>query len=352
MDDFARSLLAWFDVHGRRDLPWQRDRTPYRVWVSEIMLQQTQVATVIPYFERFLARFPSVATLSAAGLDDVLQLWTGLGYYARARNLHRAAGIIMRDHGGRMPLEAKALEALPGIGRSTAAAIVAQATGARAAILDGNVKRVLARVHAVAGYPGEARVLARLWDFAEEHTPSERVADYTQAIMDLGATLCTRTRPGCERCPVAARCAARSMDNPEAFPAPKPRRRLPERVVRWFLFIDATDRCLLMQRPPTGLWGGLWSPLEHAEGTAVEQAAVAVGIAAASILSIDSEPPFRHTFSHFHLDIEPVSVRIASATSVLDRADLRWFEPDALGSVGMSAPAVRLLDKVFAGRES
>jgi A/G-specific adenine glycosylase len=351
MDDFARSVLAWFDVHGRKDLPWQRDRTPYRVWVSEIMLQQTQVATVIPYFERFLARFPSVAALASAGLDDVLQLWTGLGYYARARNLHRAAGIIVRDHQGEMPVDTAALEALPGIGRSTAAAIVAQATDRRATILDGNVKRVLARVHAVAGHSGEARFLARLWDLAEEHTPNERVADYTQAIMDLGATLCTRSRPGCERCPVAARCVARGMENPQAFPAPKPRRRLPERAVRWFLFIDAADRCLLMQRPPTGLWGGLWSPLEYAEGTAVEQAALAAGVGAASILSIDLEPPFRHTFSHFHLDIEPVSVRIASATSVLDRADLRWFEPAALGSVGMSAPAVRLLEQLFVGRE-
>jgi A/G-specific adenine glycosylase len=351
MDAFAQSLLAWFDVHGRRDMPWQRDRTPYRVWVSEIMLQQTQVATVVPYYDRFLARFPSIAALAVATLDDVLQHWTGLGYYARARNLHRTAEMVMRDHRGELPLDTSALEALPGIGRSTAAAIVAQSTGARAAILDGNVKRVLARVHAVAGYPGEARVLARLWELAEEHTPTERVADYTQAIMDLGATLCTRSRPACERCPVAETCVARAMGQPDAFPAPKPRRQLPERAVCWFLFIDADDRCLLMQRPPSGLWGGLWSPVEYSEGMAVEEAAFASGIAVGSILSIDSEPRFRHTFSHFHLDIQPVLVRIASAAVVLDRADLRWFEPGAWGSVGLSAPAARLLDKCFVGRE-
>ena len=186
---FARRLLAWWDVHGRKDLPWQRDRTPYRVWVSEIMLQQTRASTVVPYFERFVRRFPDVAALAAAELDEVLHVWSGLGYYARARNLHRAAGIIVREHGGVIPDSAEAVEALPGVGRSTAAAIVSQGYGRRSAILDANVKRVLARRHRVAGPVSSTSTLAELWRLAESHTPAERVADYTQAVMDLGATV-------------------------------------------------------------------------------------------------------------------------------------------------------------------
>ncbi|MGA0839607.1 MAG: A/G-specific adenine glycosylase [Pseudomonadales bacterium] len=349
MDGFARSLLAWFDVHGRKDLPWQKDRTPYRVWISETMLQQTQVATVIPYFDRFMFSFPTVESLAAAPLDDVLHHWTGLGYYARARNLHRAAGIVVRDHQGDIPLDTAALEALPGIGRSTAAAIVALSTNTKATILDGNVKRVLARLHAVEGYPGETRVAARLWALAEGHTPLERVADYTQAIMDLGAMLCTRSKPDCERCPVAANCLGRATGNPRAFPSPKPRRALPVRAVRWFIFIHA-DRYLLVQRPMEGLWGGLWSPIECPADTPVEQAALLGGIAPTALLASEFEPAFRHSFTHFHLDIEPVAVRIARAPAVLDRAGLDWFAPEDRSSIGLPAPAVRVLAKLDAHR--
>ncbi|HKL64205.1 MAG TPA: A/G-specific adenine glycosylase, partial [Woeseiaceae bacterium] len=199
MTPFAERLLAWYDRHGRHDLPWQRDPVPYRVWVSEIMLQQTRVTTVIPYFERFVERFPTVEDLAAAPADDVLALWSGLGYYARARNLHRAAGRIVAEHGGEFPCHREALESLPGIGRSTAGAILALSFGERHPILDGNAKRVLARYHAVDGWPGRTAVAKELWELAERHTPSQRVADYTQAIMDLGATLCTRGRPACER---------------------------------------------------------------------------------------------------------------------------------------------------------
>src|SRR5690606_6541720 len=207
-DDFAQRVLVWFDQHGRKHLPWQQGITPYRVWLSEIMLQQTQVATVIPYFERFIARFPDVQSLAAAPIDDVLHLWTGLGYYARARNLHRCAQTIVRDYGGEFPASVAALSELPGIGRSTAGALASIAHQQRAAILDGNVKRVLARHHAIDGWPGTTQTLSQLWQFAEQHTPDKRSDHYTQAMMDLGATVCTRSKPACDHCPVADSCIA------------------------------------------------------------------------------------------------------------------------------------------------
>ena len=222
---FARRLLAWWDTHGRKNLPWQRERTPYRVWISEIMLQQTQVGTVVPYFERFMTRFPTVETLARADLDEVLHLWSGLGYYARARNLHRAAGLVVRNHGGVFPDTVEAIRTLPGIGRSTAAAIVAQSHGRRAAILDANVKRVLARRHRVAGAVSSSATLDELWRLAESQTPAERVADYTQAIMDLGATVCRRTRPRCPDCPVRADCQGHATGDPERYPEKAPRRK-------------------------------------------------------------------------------------------------------------------------------
>nr|WP_228141581.1 A/G-specific adenine glycosylase [Marinobacter sp. X15-166B] len=223
--DVASRLLNWYDQHGRKQLPWHQDRNAYRVWVSEIMLQQTQVATVIPYFEAFMARFPDVHALATAPEDDVLSHWSGLGYYARARNLHKSAQRVVRDHGGEFPADQQALEALPGIGRSTAAAILAQAFQIRAAILDGNVKRVLARYHAVPGWPGQSRVLNQLWVHAETHTPTARVRDYTQAIMDLGALVCTRTRPACTRCPLARDCEANRLQATTLFPGARPKKR-------------------------------------------------------------------------------------------------------------------------------
>ena len=247
---FARALLAWFDRHGRHDLPWQRDATPYRVWVSEIMLQQTRVAAVIPYFERFMARFPDVDALAGAELDEVLGLWSGLGYYARGRNLHAAARAVRANHGGRFPDTFEALVALPGVGRSTAGAILALAFGRRYPILDGNAKRVLARYHAVAGWPGEPRVGERLWAFAERHTPRRRVGDYTQAIMDLGATLCTRTRPTCLLCPLADGCRAHARGDPAGFPAPRPKRAYPTREKLLVVMRDAGGRVLVERRPP------------------------------------------------------------------------------------------------------
>ncbi|HET8551115.1 MAG TPA: A/G-specific adenine glycosylase, partial [Gammaproteobacteria bacterium] len=263
--DFAPRLLAWFASHGRHALPWQREPTPYRVWVSEIMLQQTQVATVIPYFKRFMARFPDLATLAAAPLDDVLALWSGLGYYARARNLHRAAQSAVAEYGGELPASLDELMAFPGIGRSTAGAILSLSRGQRHPILDGNVKRVLARFHAIAGWPGDKRVADRLWEFAESHTPVADCAAYTQAIMDFGATVCTRRNPACDICPMSANCEAYALGRQHDFPAPRARRGYPERNVR-VLVIEAEGAVLLEKRPPTGIWGGLWSLPELPEG--------------------------------------------------------------------------------------
>ena len=253
---FQSRLLGWFDRHGRKTLPWQHDKTPYRVWVSEIMLQQTQVATVIPYFERFMARFPSVAYLADAKQDEVLHLWTGLGYYARARNLHSAAQVVMAEHGGEFPVQSlDAMAALPGIGLSTAGAIISISTGRRAVILDGNVKRVLTRLHGVQGWPGRTAVHRELWRLAERYTPSERLPDYSQAMMDLGATLCTRSKPGCLICPFADVCIAHARGEEWRFPEAKPKKTLPERHTRMLLLCGDDGHVLLEQRPPSGLWG-------------------------------------------------------------------------------------------------
>ncbi|MBS0396359.1 MAG: A/G-specific adenine glycosylase, partial [Proteobacteria bacterium] len=232
---FATRLLAWYERHGRHDLPWQRDRSPYRVWVSEVMLQQTQVATVIPYYERFMGRFPDVAALAAAPLDEVLHHWSGLGYYARARHLHRAAACLVAEHGGELPASVEALTALPGIGRSTAGAILALARDERHPILDGNVKRVLARWFGIEGFPGQPRVAALLWELSERVTPSRRAADYTQAVMDLGATLCTRSRPRCSECPVGADCVAQATGRVASLPVPRAARARPVRRVAWLV---------------------------------------------------------------------------------------------------------------------
>jgi A/G-specific adenine glycosylase len=342
---FADRVLAWFDVHGRKDLPWQHPRTPYRVWISEVMLQQTQVATVIPYFERFVARFPNVDRLARAELDDVLHLWTGLGYYARGRNLHAAASRIVGDHGSELPRSLDELISLPGIGRSTAGAILSAGHGIPAPILDGNVKRVLARYFAVAGYPGQNAVAGALWEHAEANTPTVRVADYTQAIMDLGATLCTRSKPRCLECPVADNCIARRDDSIERYPAPRPRKALPVRRARMFLVIDPDGRCLLERRPPTGLWGGLWNPPERSADCDVDSLLDEIGLERCSVIEEHDVPGFRHTFTHFHMDIEPLRVDVSAPvlSKVTDRDRFRWHGPGENEPLGLSAVAVRLL---------
>ena len=342
---FSDAVLGWFDRHGRKDLPWQRVPSPYRVWVSEIMLQQTQVATVIPYFERFVGRFPDVASLAAASLDDVLHLWSGLGYYARARHLHRAAGIVRDRFAGELPDEFKALASLPGVGRSTAGAVLSLASGQRHAILDGNVKRVLARYFAVAGWPGKAAVQARLWELAERMTPRERVGDYNQGMMDLGSGLCTRRRPACGRCPLQGGCLALAQGNPSAYPGRKPPRRPPVRSVRMLLIRDSDGAVLLEQRPPVGVWGGLWGfPEVSIETDPIAWCRDQIN---AEVESGRTLPARRHTFSHFLLDIHPQELLLSgTGCYVLEGTSHVWYKPERPDVRGLAAPVSRLIEEL------
>jgi len=341
-DAFARALLDWHAESGRHDLPWQVDRSLYRCWVSEIMLQQTQVGTVVPYFQRFMQRFPGISELAAAPLDEVLHHWSGLGYYARARNLHEAAHIVMRDHDGRFPETLDEVRALPGIGRSTAGAILAQALGQRHPILDGNVKRVLARLHAVPGWPGRSAVEKRLWALAEHHAPATRSADYTQAIMDLGATVCRRGRPLCERCPVASLCAARAAGRQAEFPAPRPRRARPLRHARMLLLSDAQGAVLLERRPPRGVWGGLWCPPELGEASPAEWARTMLGT---RVHDLPPLPPVRHGFTHFELEIAPLRAQLAERTdAVMEPGRWVWYNAGSPAKLGLAAIVSRLID--------
>lgn len=340
---FSNAVLAWYDQHGRKHLPWQQDISPYRVWLSEIMLQQTQVTTVIPYFERFIARFPDVHRLAAAPLDDVLHLWTGLGYYARARNLHRCAAEIVHRYGGEFPGTVEALSELPGIGRSTAGAIVSIAFKKRAAILDGNVKRVLARHQAIGGWPGETATLKQLWELAERFTPTRRANHYTQAMMDLGATLCTRSRPGCERCPVQFGCVAYGEGRVLDYPGKKARKPLPEKSVQLLMLRNPAGDILLEQRPATGIWGGLWSFPELA--TDVDAKTWAAGIYG-EVATCEIRDSWRHTFSHYHLDITPVLIQLKKTPLLLAEKPLCWFNPLAPDALGLAAPVKKLLDRI------
>jgi A/G-specific adenine glycosylase len=346
-DRLAPALLAWFDGHGRKDLPWQRDRTPYRVWVSEIMLQQTRVAVVIPYFHRFMGRFPTVAALAQAAEDEVLHLWSGLGYYARARNLHRAARKIVAEHGGDFPTVLHQVQALPGVGPSTAGAILSLALGQRHPVLDGNVKRVLARCFAVAGWSGQASVLNRLWELADACTPAERVAAYNQGMMDLGATVCTRGGPACRLCPLAFGCAARARGEPAAFPEPKPQKTLPRRETRMLVVVSPAGEVLLERRPPTGVWGGLWSLPECSPPALPEDwCRERLG---ADPHRVEKLRGRRHTFSHFHLDIHPLRVELASEPrAIAEGNQLLWYDPRRPSPVGLAAPIARILGEVTA----
>ena len=343
---YAPALLAWFDVHGRHDLPWQHPRTPYRVWLSEIMLQQTQVRVVMPYFERFAAALPDVRALAAAPLDDVLALWSGLGYYARARNLHAAAKLCVQRHGGDLPRDPEALVALPGIGRSTAGAILAQAWGDRFAILDGNVKRVLCRVFGIEGWPGLPAVEKRLWRIAEDLLPDARLADYTQAQMDFGATLCTRHDPACVLCPLQRDCSALREGRVAELPTPKPGKPLPERHALALLLRDSRGRVLLQRRPPVGIWAALWSLPEAPDHTSARtwfETHMAGDYDALRPLE-----PIAHGFSHYRLQLQPLRLEGAALRMrVADDGDLRWVEATELGALGIPAPIRKLLQTVL-----
>ena len=342
---FAQTLLEWHRHHGRHDLPWQGTCDPYPIWVSEIMLQQTQVTTVIPYYRQFMQRFPTVTALAAATQDELLDCWTGLGYYARARNLHRAARRVVDERAGCFPEQFDEVLDLPGIGRSTAGAILAFAFGQRHAILDGNVKRVLARCFAVAGYPGDTAVARELWALSERCTPRQDVPSYTQAIMDLGSTVCTRRNPQCGRCPLASRCQAHARQETDRYPGSRPKRKRPLRHVTMIL-VRNTDGCVLLeQRPAEGIWGGLWSfPECPAEETAAAFCRRYLGTA----VTVDQPwPALRHGFTHFELSIQPQPVRYAGQDDkVLHGAERIWYKPGSAPARGLAAPVRKLLDNL------
>lgn len=334
-------MAAWQVKHGRHDLPWQGTRDPYLIWISEIMLQQTQVSTVIPYYRRFIARFPDVARLARAPLDDVLKHWSGLGYYSRARNLHGAARAICAQHGGRFPASLEDVVSLPGIGRSTAAAITVFAYGARQPILDGNVKRVLARVCGIAGYPGDKRVADELWRAAERALPRGRIEAYTQGLMDLGATICLRRRPRCDVCPVSGHCIALREQRIDELPAPRPRKALPHRNTV-MLVLEHRGELLLERRPAPGIWGGLWCFPELGPG---EDAATACARRfGAKVVAGSRMPDIEHGFTHFSLTISPQRLEVRSVTPHAGETGHAWLRVDEAKGAAIPAPVRRILD--------
>jgi A/G-specific adenine glycosylase len=340
---FSQRILVWFDKHGRKTLPWQLQKTPYKVWISEVMLQQTQVKTVIPFFNRFMASFPTVYELANAPLDDVLHHWTGLGYYARARNLHKAAKHLVEHHSAEFPHTVEEVMQLPGIGRSTAGAILSLSRDIVAPILDGNVKRVLTRHGMIEGWPGKKTVENALWDIAEKYTPEQQVASYNQAMMDLGATICTRSKPRCEQCPVSKDCLAQRHGCQTAYPEKKPKKTLP--VKQTFMLIPKfANKILMYQRPLSGIWGGLWSFYEFESETVLIQAAKSYQYVNGDLINL---PAFRHTFSHFHLDIQPIILPLSRLPTLhVGETQTQWLDVFELEKLGFSAPAVKLLEQL------
>ncbi|RJG04986.1 A/G-specific adenine glycosylase [Noviherbaspirillum cavernae] len=351
---FSDAVIHWQKQHGRHALPWQNTRDAYRIWLSEIMLQQTQVAAVIPYYQRFLVRFPDVTTLADAPAEDVMAHWSGLGYYSRARNLHQCAQRVVAQHGGTFPSDPDVLADLPGIGRSTAAAISAFAYGTRAAILDGNVKRVFARVFGIDGYPGSKPIEDRLWERAVALLPDRDVEAYTQGLMDLGATLCSRGRPACGSCPLANRCAALATDRVAELPMRKPKKAVPHKQTAMLVVTDG-DRVLLEQRPDSGIWGGLLSLPEaeqlvlpepvpqHRLDEALAHAVAPFGVVA----SCEPLQPFSHVFTHFKLHVSPYRIRLAHRLELAGQMRHVWYRADRLLDAPLPAPVKKLLLAVF-----
>jgi A/G-specific adenine glycosylase len=343
---FARDVIAWQRVHGRHDLPWQNTRDAYRIWISEIMLQQTQVATVIPYFDRFMLRFPDVGRLAASMLDDVLAHWSGLGYYSRARNLHRAAQLVCERHGGRFPERLEDVAALPGIGRSTAAAIVVFAHDGCHAILDGNVKRVLARVCGIPGYPGEKRVSDALWRAAEALLPNDDLPAYTQGMMDLGATVCVRRQPLCAVCPLAVHCVARREQRVASIPAARPRKTVPHRHTT-MLIVQRGETLLFEKRPAAGIWGGLWCFPEAAIDA--DAGRVCEERLGARVAVLDRLPPVEHGFTHYTLTIVPQRVEVQALLPRVAEPHCEWMSIDEASRAGIPAPVRRILRSLAQG---
>jgi A/G-specific adenine glycosylase len=334
---FAARVVRWQRTHGRHDLPWQGTRDPYRIWLSEIMLQQTQVSAVIPYYERFLKRFPDVASLASASEDDVLQLWSGLGYYARGRNLRLAAQQIQKQKA--FPDTAEKIAQLPGIGRSTAAAIAAFAFGERSAILDGNVKRVLARRYGIEGWPGDRAVETRLWRLAEKLLPEKGIEIYTQALMDLGATVCTKSNPRCDACPVKPSCVARKKSRVADIPAARPRKALPTKRATWLLLLHK-GTVLLERRPSSGLWGGLWTFPEPASKNIEAYCRSALGC---EISNIQKLKPLAHGFSHFNLRIQPLACDVRRVAPRAEESGRMWIDLDDANGAAVPTPVRKVL---------
>ena len=345
---FADQVLNWFDKHGRKDLPWQHPITPYRVWISEIMLQQTQVTTVIPYYEKFIAHFPDVESLANASSDDVLKHWSGLGYYARARNLHKAAQQVRDEYQGNFPNTLENVIGLSGIGRSTAGAILSIAFQQKQAILDGNVKRVLARFHEVEGWYGTSSVQKKLWDLANNHLPNnvapQRFADYTQAMMDLGATLCTRSKPHCSACPLKSSCGAYTNQTTQKYPTPKPKKVTPERQAV-MLLLHQEQNIYLIRRPPTGIWGGLWCFPQFDDIDLATKWLKQQGHSRATIDSAQALPHYKHTFSHFKLTITPLLIPQDNLDTlgVMETSEELWYNINDEFDGGLATPVQDLL---------
>jgi A/G-specific adenine glycosylase len=339
---FHERLLDWYDIHGRKDLPWQHDITPYHVWLSEIMLQQTQVSTVIPYYLRFIRQYSDITDLASAKLDNILALWTGLGYYARARNLHKAANIIVRQHHAEMPFSIDELIALPGIGRSTAGAIMALAHKQNHPILDGNVKRVLTRHAAMSGWPGKKPIEQKLWKIAESLLPEKRIAHYTQAQMDLGATICKRNKPLCLQCPLHDDCKAFQLGTPELFPTSKPKKEIPTRHTHWLIAQSDNSEVLLEQRPTNGIWGGLWSFPEFDSLTNL--ASFSQEKLKVNPEEIQHQRVIRHIFTHFKLDITPYLVHSSDIYQKIDHNKIfGWYTMRDALQLGLPAPVKAFL---------
>lgn len=339
----ADKILPWYQAHGRKDLPWQRSNDAYLIWVSEIMLQQTQVTTVRPYFERFINKLPSIESLANADIDDVLSVWSGLGYYARARNLHKAAQIIVEKHDGEFPVNFDDVLALPGIGRSTAGAILAFSTNQRWPILDGNVKRVLCRFYDIEGFPGKREIENQLWQIADQNTPAKQVADYTQAIMDLGATVCVRKNPLCSQCPLQNDCLAQKAGTQNQLPTPKTKKVLPTREISMLMILDNKNQILLEKRPPLGIWGGLWSLPECEVDVDIENYCEN-NLGFTGTLKA-SPSALKHSFSHYHLKIFPQILSLKKVNAAKED-NYSWFKINKTQQLGLPKPVKSLIDQL------
>ena len=338
---FSNQLIAWHKKAGRQNLPWQSNKTPYRVWVSEIMLQQTQVKTVIPYYQRFMTHFPSVNTLANGSQETVLSLWSGLGYYSRARNLHKAAQIIQYEYEGVFPCTQEDWMKLPGIGKSTAAAILSISNKIALPILDGNVKRILCRYAMVDEWPGIKKVENKLWKLAENLMPDKECDIYTQAIMDLGALVCTRTKPQCELCPLANNCQAFEAQRVNEYPARAPKKLKPFKKQNFALILDKKNNLFLYKRPEQGIWGGLWSLPEF---DSLKKIKGSLG----KLKSNSKLDEIKHSFTHFHLTLQPTLFKFTDKLMPSIPLEGRWFKPEEFESLGLAKPIRDIIQRQFA----